>query len=247
VRRPVSIVTVTRDGYFFVRLLVEKVREFTKDRDYEIVVVDRGSRDSTLSWLSEQSDVRIMSYGHKRGDGHGHGEAAEHAVRQARHERIVLLDSDAHPMDAAWLENSVDRLDAHSRLVGAHFGGEHRGNPYKWYVHPHFMCFFKADLGTLVVLRKVRGEDTDTGEEATIRVLDSGRKAIAFPLRLCEQFAVGQSWIPSEAGGVFHAWYVSRLEHQGEEVARETKGAITDANYRQPLMKKLRRAYKLAY
>ena len=39
---PVSVVTVTRDGLFFSRLLVEKVREFNGARDYQILVVDYG-------------------------------------------------------------------------------------------------------------------------------------------------------------------------------------------------------------
>jgi hypothetical protein len=47
--RPVSIVAVTFDTYFFVRLLVEKVREFVGEREYEIIIVDRGSRDGPAS------------------------------------------------------------------------------------------------------------------------------------------------------------------------------------------------------
>ena len=245
-QRPISIVTVVRDGFLFVRLLVEKVRQFTTDRDYEIIAVDRGSTDETREWLRQQPDVRLLHYPQPLG-AHGHGEAAEAGVRQARHERVVLLDSDAHPCEPTWLATSVDCLDAHHRLAGAQFGGEHRGNRYKWYVHPHFMCFFKADLGGLVVLRKIRGEDTDTGEEATIRVLDSGRSIIAHPVMPCRSFNLGRPDIPSYSGGVFHAWYVSRLEHTPDEVARETEGSITNANYREPLMAKLRQAYGLPY
>lgn len=245
-KRPVSVISVCRDGLFFVRLMVEKVREFTQDRPYEIIVVDRGSSAETLDWLRGQADVRLLTYPQRK-QGHQHGEAAEYAVRLARYERIVLLDSDAHPMEPSWLTDSVDRLDAHHRLAGAAFGGEHTGNPYKWYVHPHFMAFFRADLDGLIVLRKLRGETTDTGEEATIRVLDSRRQVIALPMDLCEPFAVGQPGIPSVAGGVFHAWYVSRLEHTPDEVERETAGRITDANYRLPLMAKLRTAYGLSY
>jgi hypothetical protein len=109
------------------------------------------------------------------------------AIRRARHDRIVLLDSDAHPVAPDWLEASVDRLDPHRRLVGealhyrlagAIFHDKHRGNPHRWYIHPHFMAFFKADLDRLVVLRKRFGEDTDTGEEATMRVLAAGHEVI---------------------------------------------------------------------
>ena len=58
--KPVSIVTVSYDTFFFVRLLVEKVRETIGARAYEIVVVDRGSRDGTREWLERQPDVRVL-------------------------------------------------------------------------------------------------------------------------------------------------------------------------------------------
>src|ERR1700690_117872 len=137
----VSIVTVTCDSYFFIRLLVEKVREFIGLRDYEIVVVDRGSRDGTRAWLGAQGDVRLVSHRPWLARGHGHGEAAEAGVRATRHERIVLLDSDAHPIAPGWLEGTTDRLDDHYRLAGAIFREKHRGNPHGWYIHPHFMSF----------------------------------------------------------------------------------------------------------
>ena len=99
---PVTIVTVSYDTLFFVRLLVEKVREFVGDRDYELIVVDRGSRDGTREWLSRQRDVRMLTTG-KQKRGHGHGEAAEVGARAANFDRVVLLDSDAHPVADNWL------------------------------------------------------------------------------------------------------------------------------------------------
>src|SRR5579872_6146333 len=91
----ISFVTVAADGYLFVRLLVEKLRAFVGERQYEIVVVDRGSRDGTRAWLRAQPDIRVVTrrqWPWTRG--HGHGEAAEAGVRAARHSRIVLLDSE---------------------------------------------------------------------------------------------------------------------------------------------------------
>lgn len=242
----VSIVTVTCDGYFFVRLLVEKVREFTGDRDYEIVAVDRGSRDGALEWLHAQGDVRVLPRRQWR-ERHGHAEAAEAGARAARHERIVLLDSDAHPVAGSWLTESSDKLDADRRLAGAVFRDSHRGNPHGWYVHPHFMSFLKADLGGLVILRKLRGHDTDTGEEATLRVLAAGLEVVGHPIEFCARFAVGHDRVPTIAGGVFHAWYVTRLARDAGGVARETGGAVTPQTYLEPLQAKLREAYGLEY
>ena len=244
---PVSIVTVTRNGLFFTRLLIEKIREFTTDRPYEVLVVDRGSSDGTRRWVAQQPDARLLRFGQWRTRGHGHGQAAERAVRRARYDRILLIDFDAHPVSPDWLTGSIDRLDARHRLAGAVFVDPHQGNPHGWYIHPHFMAFFKADLGGLVVLRKRLGDTTDTGEESTVRVLAAGFDIIRHDMTLCARFAVGNPHVPTVAGGVFHAWYSSRLENNEAEVIQETNGAVTRANYLDPLMAKQRSEYRLDY
>ena len=244
---PVSIVTVTRDGRFFTRLLVEKVRQFAGKRDYEIIVVDRGSVDGTCQWLHGQPDVRLVRFGQWRVRGHGHAEAAARGIRSARHERIVLIDSDAHPVAPGWLEGTVDRLDSTTRLAGAAFVDTHAGNPHGWYIHPHFMGFLRSDFETLVVLRKCRGETTDTGEEATIRVLAAGYDIVRHPITFAADFAVGHPRVPTLAGGVFHAWYVSRLLHNAPEVDRETGGQVTPESYLDPLIHKLRQVHGLGW
>ena len=243
--RPVSIVTVTFDTYFFVRLLVEKVREFVGDREYELIVVDRGSRDGTREWLMAQKDVRLLTEPMQRG-GHGHGEAAEMAALQAKFAHVVLLDSDAHPIAPEWLELTVDKLDAHHRLAGALFQERHEGNAYAWYVHPHFMAFHRADVGKDVTLRKVR-PTFDTGEEATVRLLERGLGVIWYSSEFCERFAVGHPHFPTVSAGVFHAWYGTRLSKEQRAVDRETNNAVSDSTYRQPLQAKLRAEYQLDY
>ena len=244
---PVSIVTVTRDGLFFSRLLVEKVREFAGARDYEILVVDRGSKDGTREWMAQQPDVRLLNFAHWRTLGHGHAQAAEKAIARARYDRIVLLDSDAHPVSPDWLAGTADRLDHRHRLAGAVFVDTHKGNPHGWYIHPHFMAFFKADYGTLITLRKLQGHDTDTGEEATMRVLAADLGVIRHPIVFAENLSVGHPRVPTVAGGMFHAWYVTRLEHSEAHVVRETNGQVSIASYLRPLQQRLRDRYRLTY
>lgn len=244
---PVSIVTVTYDTYFFVRLLVEKVREFIGPRHYEIIVVDRGSRDGTLEWLGSQRDVRTYKKAQWRVKRHTHGEAIEAGVHHARYARIVLLDSDAHPMDRGWLEATVDRLDEHFRLAGAEFHKRQPDGSYTRYVHPHFMSFFKGDLGRYVILRKQHGHAMDTGEESTQRVLNAGLGIIGCPMEFCDQFSVGHPETPTVTAGVFHAWHGTRLNKNRASVLRDSGGAITPENYLAPLQAKLRGAYQLDY
>jgi glycosyltransferase involved in cell wall biosynthesis len=244
--KPVSIVTVSYDTFFFLRLLVEKVRELIGARAYEVVVVDRGSRDGTREWLERQSDVRVLGAEANR-RGHGHGEAAELGVANARYEHVVLLDSDAHPIDRAWLTLTVDRLDDHHRLAGGVFHGMHKANPHGWYIHPHFMAFHKADLGNGITLRKAPGQDLDTGEVATIRLLDAGLGILGYPIEFCAGFDIGHPHFPTVTAGVFHAWYGTRLRKDIRAVHAETNGAVTEENYLDPLQKRLRQVYALDY
>jgi len=246
ISRPVSIVTVSHDTRFFVRLLVEKVREFIGPRQYEIVVVDRGSRDGTLEWLHAQGDIRVLKVKKNR-RGHGHGEAAEVGAAYARHDYIVLLDSDAHPVASNWLELTVDRLDGQHRLAGPVFHGLHKANPHGWYIHPHFMAFQRADLKHHITLRKIRGTDLDTGEAATLKVLSAGFAVVGYPIELCESFDVGHPHFPTQAAGVFHAWYGTRLSKEARTVREETAGAINGGTYLGPLIARLRAAYCLDY
>jgi len=244
--KAVSIVTVSYDTFFFLRLLVDKVRELIGSRSYELIVIDRGSRDGTREWLRAQPDVRVLTAKPNR-RGHGHGEAAELGVANARYEHVVLLDSDAHPIDRMWLTLTVDRLDNHHRLAGGVFRGMHKANPHRWYIHPHFMAFHKADLGNRITLRKVPGQDLDTGELATIRLLDAGLGILGYPIEFCAAFDVGHPHFPTLTAGVFHAWYGTRLRKDTRTVQTETNGAVTDANYLAPLQKRLRQVYALDY
>lgn len=245
--RPVSIVTVSFDSLFYLRLLVEKVREFVGSRSYEIVVVDRGSRDGSREWLRAQPDVRMILRRQWRRTRHSHGEAAEAGVKIARHEVIVLMDSDAHPIAMDWLELTADKLDENCRLAGAQFHTPRRDNPYGWYIHPHFMVFFKKDLGGLVTLRKTRGRDTDTGEDSTVRILQAGLEVASYPMGFLECYSVGHPVLPTVSAGVFHAWYSTRLVKNDREVRDETRRAITEESYAGPLRELLRRLYRLEY
>ena len=244
---PVTIVTVSLNSYFFVRLLVEKVREFVGPRDYEIIVVDRGSQDETLDWVQSQPDVRVQYHKQWRMNQHTHGEAAEAGVRMASVNRVVLLDSDAHLIKKTWLEATVDGLDHQHRLAGAEFHKLQANGSYTRYIHPHFMAFFQDDLENLIVLHKTRGQETDTGEEATERVLAKGYKILWQPMEWCKQFGVGHPQFPTVSGGVFHAWYVTRLQTNPPSVIRETGGVITLESYLKPLQTRLRQSYHLDY
>jgi len=167
-------------------------------------------------------------------------------ARAANFDRVVLLDSDAHPVADNWLELTTEKLDEHHRLAGAAFHGLHQGNPAGWYIHPHFMAFHRVDVGGDVILRKLRS-GFDTGEEATVRMLARNRGVIGYPLEFCKTFEVGHPHFPTICAGVFHAWYGTRLTKENGLVKRETEGAVNRSQYLEPLQARLREAYGLDY
>ncbi len=74
-------------------LEAQVLSEFTVVRDYEIVLVDDGSDDETLSWLerykTELPHVRVFQQEHQ-----GPAAARNLGVQQALGDRIIFIDSD---------------------------------------------------------------------------------------------------------------------------------------------------------
>jgi hypothetical protein len=58
---------------------------------------------------------------------------------------------------------------------------------------------------------------------------------------------VGHPRVRTVAGGVFHAWYVSRLTRNEAEVILETEGLVSCVRYLDPLSARLRQTYGLQY
>jgi hypothetical protein len=81
----------------------------------------------------------------------------------------------------------------------------------------------------------------------TINVIAAGHRIIGHPIEFYDRLAVGHPRVPTVAGGVFHAWYVTRPIRQEAYVVRETGGQVTRATYLDPLQAKLRSEYGLSY
>ena len=90
--------------------LVDEIGAALAERDYEIVIVDDGSTDSTATLLAEmaRSDSRIAYFSHPRSL--GRSAAVYTATRHARGPRIVTLDGDGQN-DPAYIPLLADRLD----------------------------------------------------------------------------------------------------------------------------------------
>ena len=91
---PASIVIVTHDNLLFTRMCLESVLACTEYPDYELIVVDNGSRDGTPEYLHELAaanpHVRLVL----NPDNAGFARACNQGLALARGDVLVLLNDD---------------------------------------------------------------------------------------------------------------------------------------------------------
>lgn len=110
-RRPglVSIVMLSWNAAQFTKTALESIRAHTSG-EYEIIIVDNGSRPETVQWLNTLQDVRVIYNAENRGYAGGNNQA----LAAARGEYIVLLNNDVIVTEG-WLD---DLLGAFDRVPG---------------------------------------------------------------------------------------------------------------------------------
>jgi dolichol-phosphate mannosyltransferase len=92
--------------------LQKQIAEALKDVDYELVIVDDGSTDATVSRVVKSERVRLLEFAKNAGQS-----AAMHAgIHQAKGEILVLLDGDLQN-DPADIPAMIERLNAGFDLV----------------------------------------------------------------------------------------------------------------------------------
>ena len=103
----VSLVIPTRDRVDLLRLCVDSILERSTYPDYEILVVDNGSVESTtleyFAQLSALANVRVLPYPGE----FNYSAINNFAVAQARGEIIGLVNNDIEVISADWMEEMV--------------------------------------------------------------------------------------------------------------------------------------------
>lgn len=98
-----SIIIPTRDGLDLLRTCVETLRALTLHRNYELIIVDNGSRDpGTLQWLERmqaEGTLRVLS-----ADVPFNWSVLNNlAAREAQGDVLVFLNNDVEIIDGHWL------------------------------------------------------------------------------------------------------------------------------------------------
>lgn len=112
--RKASIVVLTYNNLEYTKLCIESIRAYTDPGTYEMIVVDNASKDDTVSWLKEQTDIKLILNSENQGFPKGCNQGIEIADQD---NDILLLNNDTI-VTPRWLENLNTCLYS-SETIGA--------------------------------------------------------------------------------------------------------------------------------
>ncbi|MBW1679184.1 MAG: glycosyltransferase family 2 protein, partial [Deltaproteobacteria bacterium] len=97
----VSVVIPTKNGEATIDAVLKTIFQQPVPEDPEIIIVDSGSQDQTLT-IAKQYPVSIIRI---HPQDFNHGETRNHGIRASKGEFIVLITQDAEPANEHWLSN----------------------------------------------------------------------------------------------------------------------------------------------
>jgi glycosyltransferase involved in cell wall biosynthesis len=100
-------------------LLALLEREVAPKVDYEVIVVDDGSKDRTCEIIEQFVGERLRLVRHEQNQ--GYGAAIKTGIRHARHPWVMITDADG-TYPAEHIPELLDNRDGHAMVVGARIG-----------------------------------------------------------------------------------------------------------------------------
>lgn len=120
-----SIIILTCNQLHYTRLCIESIRKFTKEKTYEIIIVDNNSSDGTIKWLEEQSDLKVIYNKENLGSSTSYNQG----IRLAIGENILFLNNNIL-VTPNWLYN-LDNALWSSENIGAVGAVSNKGTYYQ--------------------------------------------------------------------------------------------------------------------
>lgn len=100
-----TVVILTYNGEDYLREILEAVEGQVFDGEFEVLVIDSGSTDATLSIVADFPHVRLHQIPN---EDFGHGRTRNLAAQLARGEFVVFLTHDATPASDRWLQRMIE-------------------------------------------------------------------------------------------------------------------------------------------
>ncbi|MCP4216489.1 MAG: glycosyltransferase family 2 protein [bacterium] len=111
----ISIVIPAKNEGKNIGRCLQAILDQETDYQLEIIVIDSGSTDDTLSILRTFPSVKLLEI---KAEEFGHGKTRNMAARTANGRFIVFLNADAVPMDNYWLNRLVEPLEKSDKIAG---------------------------------------------------------------------------------------------------------------------------------
>ena len=111
-----SILIPTKNAGGIIAAVLTAVTSQKTSFPYEVIVVDSGSTDQTLSIVAGYPDVRLLTIPAAE---FGHGKTRNLAAQASTGEFLVFITHDAIPVSGDWLENLVGPLRRDPSIAGA--------------------------------------------------------------------------------------------------------------------------------
>lgn len=108
-----SIIILTRNKIKYLKLCIASIKKYTKNINYEIVVIDNNSTDGTVEWLHKQKELIKIYNDRNLGFSGGNNQG----IKAAKGDNIMFLNNDVI-VTTKWLENLITCLYS-SRKIGA--------------------------------------------------------------------------------------------------------------------------------
>jgi rhamnosyltransferase len=109
-----TVVVLTYNGERYLRDLLHAVTNQKIDGQFEILVIDSGSTDSTLPIIADHPHVRLISIPNSE---FGHGRTRNFAAHEARGRYVAYLTHDAVPAHDRWLYELLKPFELNERVA----------------------------------------------------------------------------------------------------------------------------------
>lgn len=109
-----SIVILTKDNLKYTKLCLESIRKYTKERTYELIIVDNGSQDGTVDYIKGLKGIKFILNESNRGFPQG----CNQGIQIANKENDILLLNNDVIVTNNWLLN-LNKCLYSSKDIGA--------------------------------------------------------------------------------------------------------------------------------
>jgi len=110
----VSIIILAKNEEEYIGATLDMVFRQDIDKKYEVVIIDSGSRDSTIE-IARKYPVKILEIPARE---FGHGRTRNLGAKIAGGETVVFLNADATPMNKDWLRSLVINFENNEKIAG---------------------------------------------------------------------------------------------------------------------------------